>query len=142
MFVDMRCPVNLSLRWWIWNCSPSYPPPIRYLEKQTFCIWHGPMFSESNKNVPKPTKVVILIAILLGAYSSNGIDGTQTTYASFDNPTTIYCSFQCGWKRELFVSLCLRKHYFFKISRLLPINSTCSVQGNIILSVLIGYWIV
>ena len=47
------------------------------------------MFSESNKNVPKPTKVAILIAILLGAYSSYGIDGTQTTYTSFDNPTKI-----------------------------------------------------
>ena len=39
-------------------------------EKWKFCIWHFPMFCESNRTVPNSTKKKVLITILLGAYSS------------------------------------------------------------------------
>ena len=51
----------------------TLPPSIRSQEKWKFCIWHCPIIV---RTVPKSTKMTIFIAILLGAYSSNGIGGT------------------------------------------------------------------
>ena len=47
------------------------------------------MFVESNRTVTNSTKMIILIAIWLGAYSSNGIGGTPINYAWFNSPTII-----------------------------------------------------
>ena len=104
----------------------TLPPPIRSQEKWKFCIWHCPMFVESNRTVPNSTKMTIFIAILLGAYSCNGIGGTPINYAWLNSPTIILCfldivdaQFRCGWKRELFLLVSLLKYYFFRLSRLL-----------------------
>ena len=85
----------------------TLPPTIRYLESSKFCIWHCPMFFEGNRTVLNSTKVTILIAVSLGAYSSYGIGGTQTNYAWLVSPNISLCSFdsaqvyfRCGWKRE------------------------------------------
>ena len=42
----------------------TLPPPIRYLEKWKFCIWHCSMFAESNRTVPNSTELKIVITIL------------------------------------------------------------------------------
>ena len=108
----------------------TLPPLIRSQEKWTFCIWHCPMFVESNRTVSNSTKMTIFIAILLGAYSSNVIGGTPINYAWLNSPTIILCflniveaQFRCGWKRELFLSMCLLKFYFFKLSSRLLFKS-------------------
>ena len=108
----------------------TLPAPIRSHEKWKFCIWHCPMFVESNRTVPNSTKMTIFIAILLGAYSSNGIGGTPINYAWLNSPTIILCfldiveaQFRCGWKRELFLSVCLLKYYFFRLSSRLLFKS-------------------
>ena len=108
----------------------TLPPPIRSQEKWKFCIWDCPMFVESNRTVPNSTKMTIFIAILLGAYSSNGIGGTPINYAWLNSPTIILCfldiveaQFRCGWKRELFLSVCLLKYYFFRLSSRLLFKS-------------------
>ena len=105
-------------------------PPIRSQKKWKFCIWHCPMFVESNRTVPNSTKMTIFIAIWLGTYSSNGIGGTPINYAWLNSPTIILCfldideaQFQCGWKRELFLSVCLLKFYFFRLSSRLLFKS-------------------
>ena len=37
----------------------ALPPPIRYLEKWKFCIWHCPVFSESNRTeLPQTPKII------------------------------------------------------------------------------------
>ena len=56
---------NLFLRWLIRKFTTHY---LHLLGIWEFCVWHCPMFSESNKNVPNSTKMKILITILLGAY--------------------------------------------------------------------------
>ena len=101
----------------------TLPPPIRSHEKWKFCIWHCPMFVESSRTVPNSTKMTIFIAILLGAYSSNGIGGTPINYAWLNSPTIILCFLEivealcrCGWKRELFLSVYILKYYFFQLS--------------------------
>ena len=105
-------------------------PPIRSQEKWKFCIWDYPMFFESNRSVPSSTKMTISIAILLGVYSSNGTGGTPVNYAWLNSPTIILCyldiaeaQFWCGWKRELFLSVCLLKYYFFRLSSRLLFKS-------------------
>ena len=108
----------------------TLPPPVRFQENWKFCIWHCPMFVESNRTVPNSTKMTIFIAIWLGTYSSNGIGGTPINYAWLNSPTIILCfldideaQFQCGWKRELFLSVCLLKYYFFRLSSRLLFKS-------------------
>ena len=101
----------------------TLPSPIRSQKKWKFCIWDCPMFIESNRTVPNSTKMTISITILLGACSSNRIGGTPINYAWLNSPTIILCfldiaeaQFQCGWKRELFLSVCILKYYFFRLS--------------------------
>ena len=53
------------------------------------------MFVGSNRAVPKSTKMTIFIAILLSAYSSNGIGGTPINYARLNSPTIILLSGYC-----------------------------------------------
>ena len=84
----------------------TLPPSIRSQEKWKFCTRHCPIIV---KIVPNSTKMTIFIAILLGAYSSNGIGGTPINYAWFNSPTIILCfldiaeaQFQCRWERKLF----------------------------------------
>ena len=81
------------------------------------------MFVESNRTVPNSSIMTIFIAILLGAYSSNVIGGTPINYGCLNSLTIILCfldiveaQFRCGWKRELFLSVCLLKYYFFRVS--------------------------
>ena len=100
------------------------PPPIRSQEMWKFCIWHCPMFVESNRTVPNSTKMTIFIVILLGAYSSDGTGGTPIIYAWLNSPTIILCfldiveaQFWCGWKSGLFLSVCLLECYFFRLSQ-------------------------
>ena len=108
----------------------TIPPHIRSQEKWKFCIWDCPMFVESIRTVPNSTKMTISIAILLGAFSSNGIGGTPINYAWLYSPTIILCfldiveaQFPCGWTRELFLSVCLLKYYFFRLSSRLLFKS-------------------
>ena len=49
------------------------------------------MFVESNRTVQNSTKMTIFIAILLGAYSSNGIGGTPKNYAWLNSSTIVLC---------------------------------------------------
>ena len=96
----------------------TLPPPIRSQEKWTFHIWDCPMFVESNRSVPNSSKMTFSIVILLVAYSSNEIGGTPINYAWSNSPTIdiVEAQFRCGWKRELFLSVCLLKYYFSKLS--------------------------
>ena len=121
---------NLSLRWWIRNCTPHYFYLLGLRKSEKFCIWICPMFVESNRIIPNSTKMTSFIAILLGRYSSNGIGGTPINYAWLNSPTIILCfldiveaQFRCGWKRELFLSVCLLKYYFFRLSSRLLFKS-------------------
>ena len=105
----------------------TLPPSIRSQEKWKFCIWHCPIIV---RTVPNSTKMTIFIAILLGAYSSNGIGGTPINSAWLNSPTIILCfmdivkaQLRCGWKRGLFLSVCLLKYYFFKLSSRLLFKS-------------------
>ena len=34
----------------------TLPPPVRSQEKRELCIWHCPMFVESNRTVPNSSK--------------------------------------------------------------------------------------
>ena len=121
---------NLSLRWRIRNCTPHYLHLLGLRKSENFTFWHCPMFIESNRTVPNPTKMTNFIAILLGAYCTNGIGGTPINYAWLNSPTIILCfldiveaQFRCGWKRELFLSVCLLKYYFFRLSSRLLFKS-------------------
>ena len=109
---------NLPLRWWIRNCTPHYIHLLGLRKSENFvfgiaqCLLRATELSQT-----------IFIAILLGAYSSNGIVGTPINYAWLNSPTIIFCfldivesHFQCGWKRELFLSVYLLKYYFFRLS--------------------------
>ena len=119
----------------------TLPPPIRSYEKWKFFIWDCPMFFESNRTVPNSTKITIFIAILLGAYSSNGISGTPINYAWLNSPTKILFSgysevqFRCGWKKELFLSVCLLKYYFFRLSSRLLFKSFQNLASR-------GMWLI
>ena len=101
----------------------TLPPPIRTQEKWKFCIWHC-------STVPNSTKMIVFIAILLDAYSSNGIGGTPVNYAWLNSRTIILCfldivetQFRCGWKRGLFLLVCLLNYYFFRVSSRLLFKS-------------------
>ena len=100
---------NLSLRWWIRNCTPHYFHILGLNKNGKFvfgiaqCLLRA---TELSQTVP------IFIAILLGAFSSNAIGGIPINYAWFSIPTIILCfldieeaQFRCGWKRELFLSV-------------------------------------
>ena len=108
----------------------TLPPPVRSQERWKFCIWHCPMFVKSNRTAPNFRKMTIFIAILLDAYFSNVIGGTPINSAWLNIHTIILCfldigeaQFQCGWKRELFLSVCLLKFYFFRLSSRLLFKS-------------------
>ena len=108
------------------------------------------MFVESNRTVSNSTKMTISIAILLGAYSSNGIGGTPINYPLLNSPTIILCfldiaeaEFRCGWKRELFLSVCLLNTISQGIIKTpLQIISGSSVQRDVLFPVLIDNCIV
>ena len=124
----------------------TLPPPIRSQEKWKVCISHCAIFFESNRTASNSTELTIFIAILLGAYSSNGIGGIPINYVWLNSPTIILCSldiveaqFQSGWKWELFLSVCLLKIYF---KTLLKIISVFSFQGDVILPSLIDNFVV
>ena len=125
----------------------TLPPLIRPQERWKFCIWDCSMFVQSNRTVPNPTKMTIFIAILLGAYSSNGIGGTPINYTWSNSPNIILCfldivevQFQCGWKRELFLSVCLLKYYFFMLSSRLLFKSFQDLASRGLC--FFGFWLV
>ena len=77
---------------------------------------HCPIIVENNRTVPNSTKMTIFIAILLGAYSSNGIGGTtlqiisgcslqEDVFSSFDWQCSFarkcICSLYCTWRIDI-----------------------------------------
>ena len=102
------------------------------------------------KTVRKSTKMIILIAILLGLNSCYGTGGTPKNYASLDSYPKTLCSldcvkaqFWCEWKQESFVSEWLLKYHFFRMLRLLFKSlHELAFAGFVVLPVLIDNCIV
>ena len=111
------------------KCAPHYLHLLGFRKIENFvfgiaqCLLRATELSHRAREQQNSTNMTIFIAILLGAYSSNGISGIPINYAWLNSPTIILCfldiveaQFRRGWKRELFLSVRFLKYYFFRLS--------------------------
>ena len=122
----------------------TLPPPIRYLEKWKICIWHCPMFAESNRTVSNSRKMTILITILLGEYSSLRLVVPPINYAWLNTTTIVLCfSDSVETQFRLFLLVFLPRNRFFRLSSRLLLKSFQDLAfRDVILPVLINNCVV
>ena len=117
---------NMIFWWWLETWDGSANPsqvmnsklyttflrPSRYLEKWKLYLALPYMFAESNSTIPNSKTVPNTHLSLRLVVPPNKLCPTKVLYFL----DSVEVQFWWGWERELFISTCLLKYHFFKLS--------------------------